>query len=352
MMPVFKEYLSRFPVAVSGLLNAVRCGRTAHAYLIVGDRRSTLDGFEELLAAVVSCRSPLGSGQPCGVCKSCSMLANGVAPDNVILKPAGRAYMIKIGDAGNPEPNTVRWFLNQISFSSSEPGAVKTGIIKDVDRLNAEAQNALLKTLEEPPADTVLILSCMHPEKLLPTTRSRCQIVPAVENCVDFDFPEVAEVRKFLYRIWALADGDIAAGAAICGEIIKLTAGMLAGEQERIAEENSKVLEQAQEYDPAMAKRLAARNEDLAVGEYRGKRRRFLGIVYSFFAALVLKAEGLENYDIASEQLLDGFVFGCIDAARARRALEASEELERVLNFNISEETAWYNWMLKIIVPD
>ena len=352
MNSVFDDYFARFPVAVSGLMNAVRQGRGAHAYLIAGDKRATLDGFEKLLAAMMSCRNTAGSGRPCGVCKSCVSLANGTNPDCIVLKPAGRAYMIKIGEQGNPEPNTVRWFMNQLSLSASEPGAVKTGIIKDVDRLNEEAQNALLKTLEEPPADTVLILSCLHPEKLLPTTRSRCQMVPAVENNVDFDFPEAPELRKLLYRLFALPDGDIAAGAAVCGDIMKLTEKLLAGEQERIAEESGKLIAQAQENDPALAKRIATQNEDLAIGEYRGKRQRFIGLVYSFFAALVLKAESLPNPDSSSEELLNGFVFGKINSARALRALEASEELERVLRYNVSEDIVWYNWMLKIIVPE
>ncbi len=351
MISLFDDYLSRFPVAAAGLVNAVRQKRTAHAYLIAGDRRSTLDGFEQLIAAMAACRDIQENGCPCGVCKSCTMLANGTSPDCITLKPAGRAYMIKIGDPVNPEPNTVRWFMNQLSLSSSEAGAVKIGIIKDVDRLNAEAQNALLKTLEEPPADTVLILSCMHPEKLLSTTRSRCQIVPAVENHVDFDFPEAMELRKLLYRLFTLPDGDVASGAGVCGAVIKLTGELFAGEQERISRENRMLVEQVQENDPALAKRILAQNEDTAIGEYRGKRQLFLGLIYSFFAALVLRSEELPNLDRASESLLEGFVFGRIDRGRALRALEASEELERVLRYNISEEIAWYNWMLKIIVP-
>ena len=172
-----------------------------------------------------------------------------------------------------------------------------------------------------------------------------------MENCADFDFPGAAELRKCLYRLFCLEPGEIARGFEICTSVIALTSALLEEEQKRAAESGRAILEQLRENDPAMAKRFSARSEDAALGEYRAKRGRFLALICSFFAALLLRAEGLPNCDPASEALLEGFAFGRIEPAAARRALEASEELERVLRFNINENIAWYHWMLRILAP-
>jgi DNA polymerase-3 subunit delta' len=94
-------------------------------------------------------------------------------PDCFVLRPSGKMRLIRIGTAGSPEPGTMREFLRKLSVSPAV-AARKVGIIYEADRMNVETSNAFLKTLEEPPGRTTLLLLTTRPYSLLPTIRSRC----------------------------------------------------------------------------------------------------------------------------------------------------------------------------------
>lgn len=157
---ILREYLpdevarSR-PVAV--LEASLKSGRLAHAILIHGNRLDLVEGIALALAGALL-KAP-GKAQ--------------IHPDLFTLRPAKKARQIRVGDRGSDEPNTMRKLLRDIAQSSNQGGR-KVAIIYEADRMNNATANAFLKTLEEPPRDTTLLLLTRHPYVLLPTIRSRC----------------------------------------------------------------------------------------------------------------------------------------------------------------------------------
>ncbi len=161
--------------AVGILKRCVAEGRIAHAYLFHGP-----DGVGKELAAanfakLLACRSPKG-GDACDFCSECLAVERKIHPDILWLRPSGKRRIIPIGDVDNPEEGSVRYFQRRVALKPFQ-ARWKIGIFVDADSMEGPAENALLKTLEEPPARTVIVLLSSRPESLLPTTLSRCQAV-------------------------------------------------------------------------------------------------------------------------------------------------------------------------------
>jgi DNA polymerase-3 subunit delta' len=112
------------------------------------------------------CESPLESHLPCGRCRSCLLLAAGSHPDYLLVEPAEEGKAIGI--------DAIRE-VAEFQALKSQYGGQRIVQLQPADRLNTNAANALLKTLEEPAGNTVLLLTTDRPMALLPTIRSRCQ---------------------------------------------------------------------------------------------------------------------------------------------------------------------------------
>jgi DNA polymerase III subunit delta' len=146
--------------AVAVLRRSISMGRVSHAYLFSGiegcGKRKTALAFVQ----AVFC----GRDEACGVCPSCRKLASGQHPDLHILEPDGT--FIKI--------DQVRELQKELSYRPFE-APKKACIIDGAEKLNASSGNALLKTLEEPPGDALMILITPEHSAVLQTIRSRCQ---------------------------------------------------------------------------------------------------------------------------------------------------------------------------------
>ncbi len=124
------------------------------------------------LAAGLLCHAEDPSARPCGACRSCHLIDAGGHQDLHRLAPEGAGHQVRIGNPEDPEPGTVRHLLRELARLPVE-GTRRVAIVEGAHRLNEDAQNALLKTLEEPPPGATLILCAAEPERLLPTVRSR-----------------------------------------------------------------------------------------------------------------------------------------------------------------------------------
>jgi DNA polymerase III subunit delta' len=124
----------------------------------VGKRRTAL-----ALAQALNCLAPR-DGDACGACAACARIARGVHPDVGIVEPV---------DTGVIRVDQVRVFIERATYRPFE-GNRRVVIVDDADTLMEQAQNALLKTLEEPSASSVFVLVSSRPDLLLPTVRSRC----------------------------------------------------------------------------------------------------------------------------------------------------------------------------------
>jgi len=157
------------PVALAAVRTMLRTG-LPHALLLSGPAGVGTTTLALDLAAALLCVGPVGTGRPCGECRSCRMVRHGNHPDLHRLGPAGPGGLIVIGGRGE---RGVRDLVADLALMPVEGGA-RVAIVEAAQRMSEDAQSALLKTLEEPPAGTTLILCADDEERLLPTIRSRC----------------------------------------------------------------------------------------------------------------------------------------------------------------------------------
>jgi DNA polymerase-3 subunit delta' len=149
-------------------------GGAPHAILLTGPGSVGKTTLALDLAAGLLCEAPDPAGRPCRTCRSCRVVASGNHPDLHRLAPGGPGHQIKIGATqADPRPG-VRELIEALSLMSSQGGA-RVAVIEGAHRMNEDAQNALLKTLEDAPAGVVIVLCADDEERLLPTIRSRCQ---------------------------------------------------------------------------------------------------------------------------------------------------------------------------------
>lgn len=145
----------------------------AHAVLLTGPPSVGKTTLAIDLAAALLCHAKEAADRPCGACRGCRLVASGNHPDLHRLAPEGAGVQIRIGEQREPEPNTIRWLIRELALLPLE-GDVRVAILEHAERLNEAAQQALLKTLEEPPEGVTIVLCADDEERLLPTVRSRC----------------------------------------------------------------------------------------------------------------------------------------------------------------------------------
>ena len=152
-------------------------GRLASTFLFVGPRGIGKRTFALKFAQTLLCQEANDNFTACNVCPSCVQTLAGTHPDlEIIGKPKDRAFIPVATFIGKADKRMQEGLCHDISLKPFMGGR-KIAIIDDADYLNEESANALLKTLEEPPAGSVLILIGTSASKQLPTIRSRCQTV-------------------------------------------------------------------------------------------------------------------------------------------------------------------------------
>jgi len=154
--------LASQPLACDLIARALRNGRIHHSYLMVGEDSETEPvalGFAQAL----NCEK--NDGDFCGRCGSCRAIADGKHPDAYRIRPESRSRRIIIDQVRE---------LERAIFLKANRARAKVAIIQSADRLQDQAQDAFLKTLEEPPPQTVLLLLTEEPQLLRDTILSRC----------------------------------------------------------------------------------------------------------------------------------------------------------------------------------
>lgn len=144
------------------LKNALASGKIAHAYLFSGPRGTGKTSMARILAKALNCEQG-PNAEPCGQCGNCQRIVQGTSLD-----------VIEIDAASNTSVDNIRDLREQVAFTPAE-SRYKVYIIDEVHMLSTGAFNALLKTLEEPPAHAVFILATTDPQKVPATIQSRCQ---------------------------------------------------------------------------------------------------------------------------------------------------------------------------------
>ncbi|RME48377.1 MAG: DNA polymerase III subunit delta' [Chloroflexi bacterium] len=150
--------------AVQQLRRAALMGRPAHAYLFTGPPAI---GKRTLAVAFAKTLNCTGDNRPCGACRACRLIADGRHPDVRAIEPDNGAIKI----------DQIRALQRDASLAPVE-ARWRVFLLPNVERATREAANCLLKTLEEPPAHVVLLLTALDANALLPTVVSRCRLIP------------------------------------------------------------------------------------------------------------------------------------------------------------------------------
>jgi DNA polymerase-3 subunit delta' len=150
--------------------------RLPHALLLYGAEGTGKTHFARSLASSLLCQHSAEDGTACGQCAPCQLVAAGTHPDLSIIVPTPPK------DSQSKKPtlliriDAIRELSSKLA-STSQMGGYRVAVIENADRLVVQASNALLKTLEEPGADTLIVLATSNPHRLPVTIRSRCQQV-------------------------------------------------------------------------------------------------------------------------------------------------------------------------------
>jgi DNA polymerase-3 subunit delta' len=206
---MFMSAVANFPLRFSEILGQSRAqkvlrrlwdsSRLAHGYLFRGPRGVGKRSCAVIFAAHLLCPQPHADGG-CGQCPTCRKLASANHPDLCFVRP----------EAGSIKIKQVRELRRDLEYPPFE-APFRITIIEDINTMTTEAANSLLKTLEEPPSDNVLILTATDESEVWPTIVSRCQ-------SINFYLLSVAQTTAVLHRLAPETDEDGRREAALFAE--------------------------------------------------------------------------------------------------------------------------------------
>lgn len=336
------DYAKTHAAACERLLELRRRGNWGHAYLFLGDDTAFLEEFAMAWLQGFACASRLPDGDACGACTPCHAFAHGNYPDLHVLRPHSKMRTIKI--------DHVRELEHLLGLTSHV--GMKLGLLVEADRLGEEAQNAFLKTLEEPPKNTFLVLLSTQPRHLLPTVRSRCQIIHLARNRKRYDLPIALGLFPVLAR---LRQGAGAAEAITASHRLGVILDRLAQEAKATAGELTTNPQMAEAIltDKTLKKQL---EEELAIrvdSDYLRRRSEVLEAVHVWFMQLILLAKGVPGEALPHPEVLaagggEKVLQPWPTWSEADQALRLTEETLRYLGGNINEKLALEAWCLSL----
>lgn len=303
-------------------------GRIAHAYLLTGDEEALLEGAARHWGRTVACTDHR-NGRPCGECPACRAFGKNRYREWYELRPQSRSRRILVDE--------MRAFEHQLSLTPAA-GWRKIGLVAEADRMNDQAQNAFLKTLEEPPGNLVLILLATSPTGLLPTIRSRCQQISFRGNRKIFDILESVDPLSALAK---LKRGNGAAAALQAAVELRQAFGTLLRLAESREPDMAPDLEAMASQDTALDKRLQAQRNARIQSEYVRLRNQLCAVVESWFQQRCLLAAGIDPEQLPYPELVDRGITKCpVDLIRAQQDAAEAAKLSRCLAGNVDEALA------------
>ncbi len=198
----FSELVGQAHV-VAALKNAITEDRVGHAYLFSGPRGTGKTSTARILGKALNCTNLGDDGEPCGVCDSCVSFESGTSYD-----------LQELDAASNNGVEAIRDLISKVALGS--PGRTKVYILDEVHMLTSGAENALLKTLEEPPEHVVFVLATTEPHKVVPTIRSRTQ---------HFEFELIAANELEQHVRWVAQDAQLDVTDEMIDHVLRVGGG-------------------------------------------------------------------------------------------------------------------------------
>lgn len=308
-------------------------GRLGHAYLFLGDDLGVLEDAATRLAQTLNCLQPLARGEngvplePCGHCNNCGRITRHNHPDVLWVRPEMKSRVIGA--------DQTREVIRTLGLHAAE-APHKVAIFAGADRMNVNAANAFLKTLEEPPAGSVIILLCTDPDRLLETIISRCLRLSFASGVVRMDDEVASWVGQFA-ELARPQSPPLFGRYQLLGSL--LTA--LGATKDRI-EETLTAQSPLQKYPDAEAQQQERWEEELKAAieaEYRRRRGEFAAGLQAWLRDVWLGTLGPtgELAFLPGLREATAAVAGRLKANEARENLESWEKTQRMLHTNAQE---------------
>jgi len=336
------KHFARQTRGVELLQRSLARGRLGHAYLFAGDHLDELEGLARALAKTLNCENPIKTGgaasDSCDQCANCRKIDHDTHPDIHWARPESKSRVITV--------EQMRDLMREIQLKQTGTG-YKVAIIAAADRLNVQAASAFLKTLEEPPARSVLILLSTEPQRILETILSRCLRLNFFGGGLR---PEEPAQREWLARFDTLA----AAGQKSLLNRYRLLDVLLQklGEIRTQVEESLTSRSPLQQYDE-VEKDLREKWEDELTAaieaEYRRQRAETLMLIQWW-----LRDVWLHTLAAGGNLLRFPEISGAAAVARritpqqALENLQLLEQAQRLLHTNVQEALALEVSLLKL----
>jgi DNA polymerase-3 subunit delta' len=340
---MFSDFPTQTKVAQL-LQRSLERDRLAHAYLFTGNSIGELEGMARTLAKTLNCQSPPKRGanglalDSCDQCDSCRRIDSANHPDVLWIRPESKSRIITI--------EQMRDVMQTMNLKPTM-AEYKVGVIVGADRLNTAAANAFLKTLEEPPAKSILILLTTEPQRILETILSRCLRLSFAGEGVHFEPGQVEWLSAFGSAA-AAAAGGLLARYRLLGLIMK----KLGEQKEQIEKALSarSPLERYEDLDPKMREKLEDELVAAIEAEYRRQRTDLIGALQWWLRDVWLQTfvAGAELLTFPSLAPAGRTVAARLSSSDALSNLEVIDRLQRQLHTNVQEALALEVGLLKL----
>ena len=331
--------------AVRLIQRSLENGRLAHAYLFNGTDLDELEDVARTLAKTLTCENPprrATGGLPldcCDACVSCRKVNEGLHPDVISLRPESKLRQIKI--------EQIRQLLDRLYLKPTQ-APFKVGVIVGADRLNANSANAFLKTLEEPPADVVLVLLTTDPQRLIETILSRCQRVNFSGESLRHRDPAMLDwLREFSSAAAAPQKSLLGRYRLLSVLISKLTAARESIEQSLT---KRSPLEKHDDIETSLKEKWEEELTAAIEAEYRRHRGDVLAGLQWWLRDVWLHAlrlgDSLSSYPELAES--SKAVASRLNERQATENLQLIEQTQRLLHSNVQESLALEVGLLKL----
>ncbi len=325
------------------LQRSLERGRLGHAYLFTGDQLDDLERLARVLAKTLNCQQPVRGAHGsaaidcCDACASCRKIDNDSHADVHWARPESRSRVITI--------DQMRELMREIQLKPTE-AAYKVTVIAGADRLNPQAANAFLKTLEEPPPKSVLILLSTEPQRLLETILSRClRLNFAGEGLRKPDAAMSEWLAKFSEAA-AVEHRSLLGRYSLMDVVARRLAEIRAGVEEALKARSP--LERYEDVEKDLRERWEDELTAAIEAEYRRRRGELLLAMQWWFRDVWLHTLGAGRELASFPELGAEEVARRVTSRQALENLQTMERTQRILHTNAQEALAIEVGLLKL----
>lgn len=326
------------------LQRSLERGRLGHAYLLEGEEMGTLEDVARTLAKTLNCKNPVqaGAGQHpvdcCDTCSTCRHTDQETHPDIHWLRPESKSRVIRA--------EQMRDLLGVVNLKPTEDG-YKVAVLAGADRLNTQAANIFLKTLEEPPQRSVMLLLSTEPQRLLDTIISRCLRLRFGAGAAPKISPEDQAWLEEFSRLAAAEESSLIGRYRLLGLLLKRL-----GEKRILAEqdlEDRSPLRQHDDIEKALKDKWESELKASIEAEYRHQRMELLRLLQQWLRDIWLATLQTDT-SLLSFPTLAGTaeLAKRITTRQAMNNLSILEQAQRLLHTNVQEALALEVSLLKL----